>query len=98
MLARTERGVYRSGERLCDGVAADAGCCRHRRAADADRDASDVEHASVLPDQGVAAARLLPITASAPTGTWRVRATDPEQLASAKASHGRGLCARPAGI
>ena len=88
----TERGVYRSGEsvhitallRDAQGVAATGvpltlivmrpDGVEYRR--------------SVLPDQGVGGRSLsLPITASAPTGTWRVRAfTDPKQPAIGEAS------------
>ena len=87
-----ERGVYRSGEsvhitallRDAQGVAATGvpltlivmrpDGVEYRR--------------SVLPDQGVGGRSLsLPITASAPTGTWRVRAfTDPKQPAIGEAS------------
>ena len=88
----TERGVYRSGEsvhvtallRDAQGVAATGvpltlivmrpDGVEYRR--------------SVLPDQGVGGRSLsLPITASAPTGTWRVRAyTDPKQPAIGETS------------
>ena len=88
----TERGVYRSGEsvhitallRDAQGVAATGvpltlivmrpDGVEYRR--------------SVLPDQGVGGRSLsLPITATAPTGTWRVRAyTDPKQPALGEAS------------
>jgi len=88
----TERGVYRSGEsvhvtallRDAQGVAATGvpltlivmrpDGVEYRR--------------TTLPDQGVGGRSLsLPITASAPTGTWRVRAyTDPKQPALGEAS------------
>lgn len=87
-----ERGVYRSGEsvyvtallRDAQGVAATGvpltlivmrpDGVEYRR--------------SVLPDQGVGGRSLtLPITAGAPTGTWRVRAyTDPKQPAIGETS------------
>ncbi len=88
----TERGVYRSGEsvhftallRDAQGVAA-TGVPLTLIVARPD----GVEYRrAVLPDQGVGGRSLtLPITASAPTGTWRVRAfTDPKQPAIGEAS------------
>ena len=56
---------------------------------------------SVVADQGVGGHALgVPLVASAPTGTWRVRAfTDPEASAGRRDElHGRGLCAGSARV
>ena len=82
----TERGVYRSGETvqvtalLRDGAGRWQRSARRSRSWSSGRTASNIA-AACCPIRASAAARsALPLVASAPTGTWRVRAfTDPKR-------------------